>query len=298
MNRKALSGVKIKNTGRRVFFLVPGLWGDDDDLPMAIRALLFDLDDTLVVDEAVSHETFAHVAAEASSRFGADPARFAADAMGIARELWNEGSSRPYCRSIGISAFECLWGGFTGDSTELTALRAWATAYRVEVFQRALSLQSGMIPSDAAAFLSAEFSSTRRARQRLMPGARELLSDLSAKHSIALLTNGAPDLQREKIAASGLEVFFHAIAVSGEHGIGKPKPEIFQRLLSELGVEAGEALMVGNSLERDIAGARNAGIRSVWIRVPGSEERAEVTPDHTITSLLEIPAIVEGLVGK
>jgi FMN phosphatase YigB (HAD superfamily) len=59
--------------------------------------------------------------------------------------------------------------------------------------------------------------------------------------------------------------------------------------------------MVGNSLERDIAGARNAGIRSIWIRVPGSEEHAEVSPDHTITALNEIPAILEqfqAIVGK
>lgn len=262
---------------------------------MAIKALLFDLDDTLVVDEAVSHETFAHVAAEASSRFGADPARFAADAMATARTLWAEGECRPFCRSIGISAFECLWGGFTGDSHELTALREWATTYRVDVFARTLALQGlqePALPSDAAAFLSSEFSSTRRARQRLMLGARELLTDLSASHHLALLTNGAPDLQREKIAASGLEVFFRAIAVSGEHGIGKPKPEIFHRLLGELGVTAEEALMVGNSLERDIAGARHAGIRSVWIRVPGSEETADVIPDHTITSLAEIHGIL------
>jgi FMN phosphatase YigB (HAD superfamily) len=56
--------------------------------------------------------------------------------------------------------------------------------------------------------------------------------------------------------------------------------------------------MVGNSLERDIAGARNAGIRSVWIRVPGSEEQAEVVPDHTITALSEIPSILKGLGGN
>ena len=108
---------------------------------MALRALFFDLDDTLAVDEAVSHETFAHVAAVASSRFGVDPALFARDSMAIARELWSEGECRPYCRSIGISAFECLWGGFKGESTELTALRNWAQAYRREVFAKALSAQ-------------------------------------------------------------------------------------------------------------------------------------------------------------
>jgi putative hydrolase of the HAD superfamily len=128
-----------------------------------------------------------------------------------------------------------------------------------------------------------------------MPGARELMAQLAPNFSIALLTNGAPDLQREKIAATGLASFFKAVAVSGEHGIGKPKPEIFQILLAELGVLPDEALMVGNSLERDIAGARNAGIRSVWIRVPGSEELAEVVPDHTITALNEIPRILEQL---
>jgi putative hydrolase of the HAD superfamily len=268
---------------------------------MALRALLFDLDDTLAVDEAVSHEAFAHVAAVASSRFGVDAAPFATDVMAIAREFWASGECRPFCRSIGISAFECLWGRFEGDSAELTALRNWATAYRVEVFAKALAAQGGEggDPSaEAAKFLSAEFASTRRARQRLLPGARELLAQLSQDYSIALLTNGAPDLQREKIAASGLEPFFRAIAVSGEHGIGKPKPEIFHRLLAELGVSAEEAVMVGNSLERDIAGARNAGIRSIWIRVPGSEEQAEVTPDHTITELSEILTLIKDIKGN
>jgi len=265
---------------------------------MAIRALLFDLDDTLAVDEAVSHETFAHTAAVASSRFGVEPAAFARDAMAIARKLWGEGECRPFCRSIGISAFECLWGEFTGEAPELKALRNWSQNYRKEVFSQAISAQREDFPVEAGEVLAGEFAATRRARQRLLTGARDLMMTLAATHSLALLTNGAPDLQREKIAASGLEPFFKAIAVSGEHGIGKPEPEIFHRLLSELGVSADEAVMVGNSLERDITGARNAGIRSIWIRVPGSEEHAEVTPDHTITALSEIPAILEQLGGS
>ena len=262
---------------------------------MAIRALLFDLDDTLAVDEEVSNETFAHTAAVASSRFGVEPAAFARDAMTIARELWAQGECRPFCRSLGISAFECLWGEFTGETPELKALRNWSQNYRKEVFAKAIAAQRNDFPIEAGEVLSGEFAATRRVRQRLLTGARDLMTTLSATFNLALLTNGAPDLQREKIRASGLEPFFKAIAVSGEHGIGKPKPEIFHRLLSELGVSPEEAVMVGNSLERDIAGARNAGIRSIWIRVPGSEEHADVTPDHTITALSEIPAILEQL---
>jgi len=262
---------------------------------MSIRAILFDLDDTLAVDEAVSHESFAYVATIASKTFGVDAAVFARDAMAIARDLWASGECRPYCREIGISAFECLWGGFSGESPELSALRVWAHAYRKEVFQAALKRQREEFPTEAPEILSGEFSTSRRARQRLMPKAREIIASLATTHRLGLLTNGAPDLQREKIEASGLGSMFHAIAISGEHGIGKPKPEIFDCLLTELGVSGNEAVMVGNSLERDIAGAKNAGIRSIWIRVPGSEEQAEVTPGYTIANLAEIPAILKEL---
>jgi len=149
---------------------------------------------------------------------------------------------------------------------------------------------------DLAEKLSAHFSTERRRLQRLMPDAVETLVRLKATHKVALLTNGAPDLQREKIAASGLGPHFDAIAVSGERGVGKPKPEIFQMLLADLGVTADRAVMVGNSLERDIAGALNANLAAaIWIQVPGSEERADVAPHHTIRGLHEIPALVAAM---
>jgi FMN phosphatase YigB (HAD superfamily) len=51
--------------------------------------------------------------------------------------------------------------------------------------------------------------------------------------------------------------------------------------------------MVGNSLERDIAGARNAELAAaIWLRVPGSEEHADTLPHHTITGLHEVPPLV------
>jgi FMN phosphatase YigB (HAD superfamily) len=51
--------------------------------------------------------------------------------------------------------------------------------------------------------------------------------------------------------------------------------------------------MVGNSLERDIAGAINAQLAAaVWLQVPGSEEHADVKPHHTIRGLHEIPDLV------
>ncbi len=261
---------------------------------MKIRAVLFDLDDTLIVDEAVSRETFARVAELAAQRYGADKEKFIHDAMRFARVFWAEGPCHPFCKSFGISAFECLWGKFLGDSEDLTRLRTWAYDFRERVFDAALREQLLESQSEACDLAEA-FAKERRLLQRLMPDAREILARLAPDYLLGLLTNGAPDLQREKIAASGLGSVFQAIAISGEVGIGKPRPEIFHHLTAALEVDTSEAVMVGNSVERDIAGARNAGMASVWIKVPGSEELDSAEPDYTITALAELPSVLAAL---
>jgi putative hydrolase of the HAD superfamily len=269
-----------------------------DHPPVPIKAIIFDLDDTLLVDVDVSHEAFDEVAKEAQSRFGVEPSLFTSDAKSISQSLWEEdGECRSYCESIGISPFECLWGAFTGgDSSDLNALRKWAIKYRVEVFKKTLDKQGKNGHPEAARFLSDKFAVARRSKQRLMIGAREVLLKLACTYDLALLTNGAPDLQREKIATSGLESLFKVVTVSGELEVGKPHPAIFHQVLAKLGVSSlSAAVMIGNSLERDIAGARNTGIRCIWLHVPGAEEYTldhTVAPDRVAVSLLDIPAIL------
>ncbi|MEI6033581.1 MAG: HAD family hydrolase [Verrucomicrobiae bacterium] len=259
---------------------------------MPLQAILFDLDDTLIVDEAISKSAMEKTAALAGRLHGSDVARFLADARRLSVLLWRGNPCLGYCAETGITAEECLWGEFFGESPDLVSLRAWAENFRLTLFDAVLREQ-GLSGDEEV--LALEFSASRRRLQRLMPDAKETLARLKPAYKIGLLTNGAPDLQREKIAASGLARAFDAIAISGEHLIGKPKPEIFHILLRELGVSADAAAMVGNSLARDIVGARNAGLaRAVWLKVPGSEEYAEVIPDDTISGLHELPALFLG----
>ena len=263
---------------------------------MPIDAILFDLDDTLIVDEAVSKEALQSTAQLAVKLAGVDTVAFLADCKRFGFSLWKEGPCYDYVRSIGISYHECLWGKFDGDKPELVKLREWAHPYRVSVFNAVLRSQN-ITDDDTAEKLAAHFSQSRRKFQRLMPDAVETLTRLKLTYKIALLTNGAPDLQSEKIAASGLAGFFDAVAISGVHRIGKPRADIFHILLDELQVKPDRAVMVGNSLERDIAGALNAKLAAaIWIQVPGSEELADVKPHYTVRGLHEIPAIVSALV--
>jgi putative hydrolase of the HAD superfamily len=267
----------------------------------SLRAIIFDLDDTLLVDEALSLELLEELAQQVNSLFQIDPKLFVSDVRVIAQALWKSGECYPFCLSIGISAFEALWGEFLGESEELIKLRRWSQLYREEVFYRALHAQGGEIAEakNIASSLAQNFSLLRRQRQRLFPETREMLEKLSQHYRLGLLTNGAPDLQREKIAATGCEHFFSAVVISGEYGIGKPNPAIFEHLLLQLEVKPEEAIMVGNSLERDIAGARAAGIASVWIELPEAtegevsavnqkKEAPLIVPDVTIHSLSQL----------
>jgi putative hydrolase of the HAD superfamily len=257
---------------------------------MPVSAVLFDLDDTLLVDEAATRLALAETAKRAT-HFGAAEKEYLADAMQLADALWRSSEFYSFCDRIGINDAECLWGEF-GQEGEWKALNKWAQTFRLDVFDQALRRQL-IENAEAPQELASVFARTRIREMRLMPDALEVLARLQKKYRLGLLTNGAPALQQSKVDQAGLRNFFGTIMVSGEENVGKPEPEIFARLLRQLDVPAAEAVMVGNSKTRDVAGALAAGLRSVWLQVPGAEEPADVEPDYTITSLSELPALLE-----
>jgi HAD superfamily hydrolase (TIGR01549 family) len=104
-----------------------------------------------------------------------------------------------------------------------------------------------------------------------------------ARLGIGLVSNGIRDLN-EFVVHHSLDV--DAVVCSRAHGRVKPHPTIFQAALRQLGVEARDAAMVGDSLEEDIEGARALGMRAVLI------DRDERHPDveERLTDLYGLPA--------
>jgi putative hydrolase of the HAD superfamily len=151
-------------------------------------------------------------------------------------------------------------------------LRDWAPAYRREAWKLALA-DAGVVDARLAEELGERFAAERRRRHEVFADVRPALEELGARFTLAVVTNGASCLQREKLAASGLEGYFEAIIASGELGSGKPDPAIFRHALSCLCVGGEHAAMVGDSLSRDIAGATAAGIRAVWLNRDGADRR-------------------------
>ena len=97
------------------------------------------------------------------------------------------------------------------------------------------------------------------------PDAAAAVRDAASRYRLVLATNGPGDVQRRKVEAAGLAPFFPAVIASGDIGHGKPDPRIFAHALAAIGANAADAVSVGDSIEKDVAGARSAGLRSVLV---------------------------------
>jgi putative hydrolase of the HAD superfamily len=229
------------------------------------RAILFDLDDTLMADTPAALAAFA---ATAAAQDRVEAGSLALAARDHARELWLTTPVHPYCVRIGIASWVGLWCRFEGDDDNARWLRHWAPRYRRETWRAALA-DHGADEPELAAELGERFAAERRARHHVFADVPTALDELHGDYLLGLLTNGASCLQREKVAASGLRDRFAAVAVSAELGVGKPDPAAFAAALAQLDCRPEHAVMVGDSLSRDIEGALGAGLRAVWVNRDG-----------------------------
>lgn len=127
----------------------------------------------------------------------------------------------------------------------------------------------------------------------LYDGAREVIEHLSARASLAMVTNGLGEVQRTRIHRLGLDEFFDAIAISAEIGAAKPGTEIFDVVFRSLDGPAKEtAVMVGDNLSADIQGGINYGIATCWYNPHGRAASAAHRVDHEIRDLQELIGLV------
>lgn len=105
------------------------------------------------------------------------------------------------------------------------------------------------------------------------PGVIDTLQELREKGvKLAILSNTPVFSARNVIEKFEMEQYFDVVALSCEIGMLKTEKAAFGRVLEKLGVDAGDAIMVGDSIESDMEGAKNAGVRGVLIDRRGRRE--------------------------
>lgn len=262
---------------------------------MAIKAVLFDLDDTLLWDERSVQEAFAATCRLAQEKYPA----LAIDALEEAvrreaRALYESYETFPFTKMIGINPFEALWARFSeGELESFRKLEALAPGYRKEAWTRGLKAL-GVEDEALGQRLADAFPAERRARPILYEETLRVLDALKGRYRLLLLTNGAPDLQKEKIAGvPQLTSYFDHIVISGSFGEGKPAESIFRHAMELLAIQPEEGIMVGDKLTTDILGANRVGMRNAWINRHGIARTDDIVPAHEIADLNGLLAILD-----
>lgn len=231
------------------------------------RAILLDLDDTILDDGGTVEGCWIDACAEAGVR---DPNL---DVEALRRNVRAQA--------------DAWWSEASRNQRGRLDLRAATREIVRDVFE-----QLGYDVT-LAADVADHYRDLRDERISLFEGAIETLEWLRAQDvRLGLMTNGGAAPQRAKVERFGLARYFEHIVIEGEFGCGKPDRRVFEDLLSALGVEPDEAWAIGDNLHADVFGAMDMGIHGIWLDRAGNgvPEGAGRTPDHVMRALHDLMA--------
>lgn len=232
-----------------------------------LEAVLFDLDDTLHDDTASYRGAAEQVAQEIA-------ASHAIDALALKAAYVNEAES--------------FWQRLSADY-----LKVKLAPLRIEMWRNALSsigLDVPHLPEQAAD----RYVAVRNEKLELFPGALDLLHTLRGRGlKLGLVTNGFSETHREKIELLRLGAVFDAIFIADEVGMVKPDPLLFAHACLKLDSAPARSAMVGDRYDRDIRGAADAGLFTVWVNVHGAALPQDAPPpDATVERITQVESVL------
>jgi putative hydrolase of the HAD superfamily len=234
-------------------------------------AILFDLDDTLLVAFGPSQSQWERTIGAAAAHFApAEPLVIVEAIQEASRDLWADPGRHHY------------WRHRIGEARRKIVADAFA-----DLTARGIK----MPPREIGVELADSYEALHNAELRMFPDAHETLDRLKELGvKLALITNGAAVPQRAKVVRFALEHRFDHIQIEGEHGFGKPEDRAYTHAMEVLGVGPHETWMVGDTLEWEVVGPQRLGIHAIWhdgygVGLPPG---CTIKPDRIITRLTEL----------
>jgi putative hydrolase of the HAD superfamily len=233
---------------------------------MLPKAILFDMDDTVILSGGISDEIWEEVSRCFISKYNL------------------------FEYEVFISKLICLRKWFWSDKKRHKIGRQDMLLARRDLIKMTIESLGGK-DEGYADEIAQLFVRRHMERMTMFDRAEETLIELRRSGvKLALLTNGGIYEQRAKIEKFQMEKYFDTILVEGETGFGKPEPEVYLMALERLGVKAEETWMVGDNLEWDVEGPQKLGIFGIWndYRNTGLPQGSKVVPDRIVRSISEL----------
>lgn len=230
------------------------------------KAVLFDLDDTILAYSGKSDESWQAVCSQFADRL---------EHVDLETVL----------KTIKVNS-----ASYWSDPERHRTGRLNLDVTRQQIIAVALG-ELGVDDVSLARDMALAYALQREERIEPFPGALDTLDELRKRGvQLALLTNGSAEIQRRRIEKHRLVPLFDYILIEGEFGVGKPDQRVYLHTLDQLKVQPEEAWMVGDNLEWEVVIPQQLGIFAIWLDTLGKglPENSSIHPDRVIRDLPEL----------
>lgn len=210
-----------------------------------------------------------------------------------ASETFNEIHDKYYLKERGITDFDDFMDVYHKINLELwnQYRKGQIKKEELNVQRFSLTLSSFGIEDDGLSMnIAKDYIEISPTKKHLYPGTYQLLEYLNTKYKLHIITNGFEEVQHKKLMHSKLTQYFTSIITSEDAGYKKPDINIFKYAFSVAKAIPAESLMIGDDIEVDIIGAKNAGMDQVLV------DFDRVLPDlaatYYVNSLFELKLIL------
>ena len=156
--------------------------------------------------------------------------------------------------------------------------------------------EAGGVSNDLAETLAQIYRGISRKRLRLYDSVKGVLNELQRDYRMAIISDGQPCWALPEMTSLGLDRYFEPIIISADHGFRKPDPRLIKKALDFMGLTPSEVLFVGNDMYRDIHGAGQLNIKTIFLRSnQGRQSYSQASPDYVATDFKDVLEGVKSL---
>jgi len=159
-------------------------------------------------------------------------------------------------------------------------------ALREERFRKTF-LELGIRPELIPLKFEEDYVAMGPTKTNLFESAEKVLTYLQGKYHLHIISNGFKEAVLTKMSVSNLNPYFKNVVISEDVGVNKPDQAIFEYALNLAQAQKQESIMIGDSLEADVYGAQNFGIKAIFFNPLKAQKPNDVEQQiHHLEELL------------
>lgn len=254
-----------------------------------IKTILFDLDGTLVKSSEATSKLFEEITKFFSINVPSEEFRaiFREEALVNMRSL----SQYSLIEKLNIGSYDLFYLNLEDSPFEQLEIEQYRITVCRNTINKLSSYNEGLTEEALILYLKENWITY----YEVFNGAHETLEKLSMQYKLIMVTNGFNEIQRLKVDYCNIRKYFQDIIVASQFGWGKPYKALYQYVLKVAKSTPEECVMVGDSIENDIIGANNIGMKSIFVHRNAEENLKDfqyISNSHSVNRIEDIIGVI------